>query len=70
MTQNETETTPVVAPAPSEEFKINPILTLQEMKLRYVQWVVARFAGNKKAAADALGVKRQTVHNILKRAEP
>jgi len=53
----------------TDEFRINPILTLEQLKIRYVQWVVARFAGNKKAAADALGVKRQTVHNILKKAE-
>lgn len=66
--QNETETT--TAPGvPVEEFRINPILTLDEMRVRYVQWVVKRFSGNKKAAADALGVKRQTVHRLLKKAE-
>ena len=54
---------------PSEEFRINPIVSLEQMKVRYVQWVVARFGGNKKAAGDALGVSRQTVNNILKNAE-
>lgn len=66
--QNATETTAAAPSAPSEEFKINPIVTLQEMKVRYVQWVVDRFGGNKKAAGDALGVSRQTVNNILKNA--
>lgn len=59
---NETQT------APSEEFRINPIITLEQMKVKYVQWVVDRFGGNKKAAGDALGVSRQTVNNILKNA--
>lgn len=64
---NETKTSPT--PVPSEqEFRINPIITLEEMKIRYVQWVLARFGGNKKAAGDALGLSRQSVHNILKAA--
>lgn len=54
--------------AHSEEFRINPIVTLEEMKIRYVKWVLARFGGNKKAAGDALGLSRQSVHNILKAA--
>lgn len=52
------------------EFRIFPVVTLDEMKLRYVRWAVAHFGGNKKAAADALGLTRQTIHNILKRAGP
>lgn len=50
------------------EFKIFPVVTLEEMRVRYVRWAVDHFGGNKKAAADALGVSRGTIHNILKRA--
>jgi len=56
-------------PVDGSEFRITPIIPLKQMQARYIRWAIERFGGNKQAAADALGIRRQTLYNILKRAE-
>jgi len=45
----------------------DPILTLAEVKRRYVQAVLARAGGNKTKAAADLGVDRRTLYRMLER---
>jgi DNA-binding NtrC family response regulator len=38
---------------------------LEEMEKRYIAYVLKKFDGNKKKAADALGINRKTIHRKL-----
>lgn len=49
------------------EFRVSPIIPMRDMQVLYARWAVDRFDGNKRAAALALGVGRQTLYNILER---
>lgn len=43
-------------------------MTLDEVKAEHVRMVVERYGGNISAAAAQLGINRQTLYNILKKA--
>ena len=47
----------------------DPVLTLAEVKERYVRAVLARAKGNKTKTAKDLGVDRRTLHRMLKRLD-
>jgi two-component system response regulator HydG len=47
----------------------DPVLTLAEVKKRYVHAVLARAGGNKTKAAADLGVDRRTLYRMLERLE-
>ncbi len=42
-------------------------LTLDEVKMRHIKSVIDSYGGNLSAAAQQLGVNRQTLYNLLKR---
>lgn len=42
-------------------------MTLEEMKRSHIMSVIERCGGNLTAAAEQLGVKRQTLYNVLKK---
>ncbi len=44
-------------------------LTLDEVKVRHIRSVIERCGGNLSAAAEQLGVNRQTLYNILKKMQ-
>lgn len=44
-------------------------LTLDEVKIRHIRSVIDRCGGNLSAAAEQLGVNRQTLYNILKKTQ-
>ena len=43
-------------------------MTLEQVKLQHVKDVVAQCRGNLSAAADRLGINRQTLYNLLKKS--
>lgn len=47
----------------------DPVLTLAEVKRRYVRAVLARAGGNKTKAAADLGVDRRTLYRMLERLD-
>jgi two-component system response regulator HydG len=53
-------------PTADREAALGPILTLAEVERTHVLAVMERMAGNKKAAAEALGIDRSTLYAKLK----
>lgn len=50
---------------PEFDYMTRPIKTLREVELEYIYWVLAECGGNKREAAKALGIGRQTLYNKL-----
>lgn len=50
-----------------KEEHIRKALTLEEVKLRHIRSVIDTCGGNLSAAAQQLGVNRQTLYNLLKK---
>lgn len=47
-----------------EQFK-----TLDQIKLEYIKYILKKTKGNATSAAKILGVTRQMIYNLLKKAE-
>lgn len=47
-------------------FQVEGPLSLNDLKLRYVAWVLQSVGGRKKKAAAILGVSRKTVYRMEK----
>ncbi|MCA1779586.1 MAG: sigma-54 dependent transcriptional regulator [Xanthomonadaceae bacterium] len=56
---------PMTAGLPSELLDQDMLLTLDELRARYVQYVLQRTGGNKRRAAALLGVGRRTLYRWL-----
>lgn len=61
---------PRVADGKGEEeplslLKGEEVLSLEEMKTRYVHYVLRRLGNNKRRAAEVLGMGRRTLHRYL-----
>jgi transcriptional regulator with PAS, ATPase and Fis domain len=55
--------------APPRVAEGEEILTLEEVQRRYVMDTLKRFGGNKIRAAEALGIGKSTIYNILQRVD-
>ncbi|MBI4817902.1 MAG: sigma-54-dependent Fis family transcriptional regulator [Deltaproteobacteria bacterium] len=55
------------ADRPIPELGPNEVVTMEELERRYILRVIDQLAGNKTAAADALGMDRRTLHRKLER---
>lgn len=47
-------------------FQVESAISLNDLKLRYVAWVLQSVGGRKKKAAAILGVSRKTVYRMEK----
>ena len=55
-------------PAPAAEDAYEEILPLEQAERRYVQWAARRFAGDRRALAEQLGMSERTLFRKLRDA--
>jgi len=48
---------------------IDGVIPMREVLGQYAKWAIGQYPGNKKAAANALQISRQTLYNLVREAD-